>query len=136
MVLHGAAPIQWKGSVHGFGSTVVSARHGPGRDAWRTGEEEPGWENPPGLFFGPAPVDLLRSPLLNQVDLAVSGAAGTHEIEAVYLRILVADPVFTLGSHDDLDGPGAVLDDSVSDGAWASLGHDGLLVELCTLFCV
>jgi hypothetical protein len=70
------------------------------------------------------------------MNLAVGGAAGASEIEAADLGVLVADPVLTLGSHNDLDGACTVLDDPVPGGTRASLGHDDLLCVMVVLLFV
>jgi hypothetical protein len=65
--------------------------------------------------------------LLHEVDLAVGRATGASEVVSADLGVFVANPVLTLGAYDNLDGPGAVLPNSVSD-VLASLRHDVLLV--------
>lgn len=90
-------------------------------------EKGPGGETQPGPLSETFTVGLRRKPLLlHQMDVAVGSAASTVEVEAAYLGVSVTDPVLTLGTDDDLDGTGAVLDDSIADGVSASLGHDGL----------
>ena len=63
----------------------------------------------------------MQERLLDQMDFAVGGAPAPREIEAVDHSLLVADPVLTVGPHDDLDGARTVLDDAVPDGTRASL---------------
>jgi hypothetical protein len=71
------------------------------------------------------------------MNVAVGSAASTAEVEAAYLGVFVTDPILTLGTHDDLDGTGAVLDDSIADGVSASLGHGGLpFLVMHVGFCI
>ncbi len=84
---------------------------------WDQSNKKPGEESFAGLqiwswVFG-AP--WIVTSLLHQMYVTVGGTPCAQEIETAHVSIFIADPVFSLGAEHELDGAGAVLDDSVSN---------------------